>query len=460
MITIGYSTRSHNPAFEKLIRESVGLKDVEVIEKINNGEKSLTKIYNEILSEAKNDIVIFCHDDIYFDKKYWGKRVLEHFQKNPEYLILGVAGTRYLPKNGKWWEITGEMIGCVNHENNGKKWKSEYSPNFGNKIEPSVIVDGVFFAVNQKLKGFKKFNETYEGFHFYDVVFCYENFILGQKIGVINNIELTHRSIGKINDEWEKNRIKFSEEYKDFLPTQVFKKFNVEAQNKKDDLISIIMPIFNYGRMFNKTLESVFNSKHKNIELIIINDGTTDEYVKDKLKSLTGYSVIRILNQENSGPATARNNGIKESKGRFILTLDSDDLIHPDMISKMLLEIKKDKNISPVYCDVIHFGEENGTENKPEWSIERLLSGPFICNCSLFRREAFDATDGFDNKMDAWEDYDLWVQMAKAKYKGKRINRPLFYYFRHAKEGSISSKASSIEKQKELMDKIIRKFNS
>ena len=81
MVTIGYSTRSENSEFRKKIEESVGVKDFEIIEKINKGEKSLTKVYNEILREAKNDIVILCHDDIYFDKKYWGKRIIDHFNK-------------------------------------------------------------------------------------------------------------------------------------------------------------------------------------------------------------------------------------------------------------------------------------------------------------------------------------------------------------------------------------------
>ena len=71
MLTIAYSTREHKPEFIEYLKKSSGFKKIEVIEKVNNGEKSLAKLYNEILSEAKTDIIVFCHDDIYFDTTGW-----------------------------------------------------------------------------------------------------------------------------------------------------------------------------------------------------------------------------------------------------------------------------------------------------------------------------------------------------------------------------------------------------
>jgi hypothetical protein len=65
MLTIGYSTRKPNPEFTEYLKKSSGFKKINVIEKVNNGEKSLSQIYNEILSESETDIIVFCHDDIY-----------------------------------------------------------------------------------------------------------------------------------------------------------------------------------------------------------------------------------------------------------------------------------------------------------------------------------------------------------------------------------------------------------
>lgn len=222
MITVGYSTRKHNPEFIEYLKKSSGYKKLEVIEKINNGEKSLSQTYNEILSESKTDIVVLCHDDIYFDTNSWYNKILSHFQ-DTDFGIIGVAGTTYMPKSGMWWEDRTKMVGIVNHESEGKKWESKYSGGLGNGIKETVVVDGVFLVVKKSsLK--QTFDETVEGFHFYDIQFCFRNFIEGVKIGVISNVRITHKSIGMTNHQWEKNRNLFSEKFKSFLPKIIYKK--------------------------------------------------------------------------------------------------------------------------------------------------------------------------------------------------------------------------------------------
>lgn len=101
MLTVGYSTRSSKPEFIEYLKKSSGFKKINVIEKINNGEKSLSETYNEILSEATTDVVILCHDDIYFDTSAWYHKIMKHFEKT-EYGILGVAGTTDLSETGQW----------------------------------------------------------------------------------------------------------------------------------------------------------------------------------------------------------------------------------------------------------------------------------------------------------------------------------------------------------------------
>jgi len=128
MITIVYSTHKdiqYNNKFKQHLLDTVGLKDVQILEYVNHNQFSLTEIYNKGLNDSINDIIVFCHNDIIFEQKYWGKRVLEHFVKKPEYGILGVAGTTYYPDSGRWWDIQGEMVGQVYHQHNGRKWLSE-----------------------------------------------------------------------------------------------------------------------------------------------------------------------------------------------------------------------------------------------------------------------------------------------------------------------------------------------
>lgn len=232
MITVGYSTRKNNPEFQNYLIKSSGYKKLTVIEKINNGEKSLSQVYNEILEECNTDILILCHDDIYFDTNNWYPKILKHFEKS-DYGILGVAGSTYLPKSGQWWENRKSMVGIVNHESGGKKWESKYSDSQQNNILETLIVDGLFIVLHKKrIKN--NFDESVKGFHFYDVNFSFSNHQSGVKVGVITNVRITHKSIGETNEQWEENRKIFSEKYSDDLP----KKLPFDPSRKIKVLIS------------------------------------------------------------------------------------------------------------------------------------------------------------------------------------------------------------------------------
>jgi hypothetical protein len=150
MITIGFSTRKVDNNFVELLRKTSGIPKCEIIPIENNGEFSLTELYNKILDQSSNDIVILCHDDIYFDTKNWGQKILNHFKRNSDYGILGLAGTTIMPKSGRWWDDPSKMKGIVNHEHGGKKWESKYSPSKGNELDDVVLVDGLFIVVNKK----------------------------------------------------------------------------------------------------------------------------------------------------------------------------------------------------------------------------------------------------------------------------------------------------------------------
>lgn len=231
MITIGFSSKKVDENFVNYIKKSVGIPNAEIIPIENPGKYSLTEAYNIILEKSTNDIVVFCHDDIYFEKNNWGNKVLKHFKRNPEYGILGVAGSTKLPKSGMWWEDKTRMRGIVNHEHEGKKWESKYSKNLGNKIDDVVLVDGLFFAID-KNKTKTNFDESVKGFHLYDVDFCFRNYLEDVKIGVIYDIRLTHKSIGMTNQEWENNRIEFSEKYQDKLPVKISPDINIDSKIK------------------------------------------------------------------------------------------------------------------------------------------------------------------------------------------------------------------------------------
>ena len=231
MISIVFSTRKKEENYVDHLKKTCGVKEIEILCYVNNGEFSLTEIYNKGLEESTFDIVVFCHDDLFFNKPKWGVKILNHF-KNSDYGILGIAGTTNLPISGKWWEDPSKMVGIVKHKHENKTWESKYSGNFIGSIIPTTILDGLFFTVDKnRIKS--NFSEEIKGFHFYDIDFTFKNLILGVKIGVIFDIKLTHNSIGATNQEWEKNRISFLNKWNGILPFNLKGDIIINNDNKQ-----------------------------------------------------------------------------------------------------------------------------------------------------------------------------------------------------------------------------------
>ena len=170
-LTVVFSSKKVDQDFVEIIKATSGVHNIEVLPYENPGKYSLTEVYNMGLKDSTNNIVVFCHDDIKFDTRNWGRKVLNHFKRNKDYGIIGVAGCRHLPKSGKWWEIPSEMMGQVYHEHEGKRWLSTYNKKFGSKILPSILVDGLFFGVNRNNLS-NTFNEDVVGFHLRLSVLC------------------------------------------------------------------------------------------------------------------------------------------------------------------------------------------------------------------------------------------------------------------------------------------------
>jgi len=319
MITIGFSTRKIDNSFVELLKKSCGVSNPQIIPIENEGKYSLPEAYNMILEQATNDIVVLCHDDIYFDSKNWGSKILKHFKRSPEYGILGLAGSTQLPESAKWWEDFSKMKGIVNHEHEGKKWESKYSASLGNQIEDVVLVDGLFIVLNKKnIK--QTFNEEIKGFHFYDVDFSFRNFIEDVKIGVMYDVRVTHKSIGQTNEQWEQNRIKFAEKHKDILPVKIKRNLTLKSPIKVL-LSSLFFKTFTGSEMY--VYELARGLKKLNCDVTVLSD------IDGPLSKLANQQGIKTLPFSNPP-------GYKLGDGKWGMnTQQGFVLSQPNMMYKM-----------------------------------------------------------------------------------------------------------------------------
>ena len=222
-VSVVISTRKIDEGYREHIRKMFSQPDTEILMYENNGEMSLTQVYNKGLRESVNDIVVFMHDDLILETPNMTPKIVKMMSShsiNTNYGIVGIAGTDKLT-SGMWWQNRENMFGVVGHIHEGKRHVNHYSKGvFNEKLKDVVVVDGLFFMVHKgRLK--KKFNEEFEGFHFYDISFCVENYLEGVKIGVTTKFSVTHKSIGIVNKQWEKNKLFFEALFDNKLPLEI-----------------------------------------------------------------------------------------------------------------------------------------------------------------------------------------------------------------------------------------------
>lgn len=201
--------------------------------------------------------------------------------------------------------------------------------------------------------------------------------------------------------------------------------------------VSIIIPCYNHGAYIDEALNSIAQIPNNDLyEIIIVNDGSTDAFTNEKLQALSkeGYHVIF---QKNSGLATARNNGIIASKGKYILPLDADNKLRPQYIDKGCAILESNPNIAIVFGNAEKFGSENGILKQGPYNLQKLMIANHIDACAIYRREIWEVTGGYDAKMPAQgiEDWCMWLHSSFLGYKFHYLDETVFDY--RVLEGSM-----------------------
>ncbi len=228
--------------------------------------------------------------------------------------------------------------------------------------------------------------------------------------------------------------------------------------------VSIVITCYNYASFVTSCLESVFAQTFSDYEIILVDDGSTDDSAQ-KIKPFLADTRLRYIKQQNGGQANAKNRGIQESVGRFIAFLDADDLWQPDKLKKQI-PLFMDEKIGVVYSRQSFIGEHNDevpSSRRRKTMLPRggkVTSPLFMDNfvpfsSSVVRADCFQQFDGFDESIAMGIDWDLWLRLS-TRYYFAFIDEPLLVY-RVGHPGQMSKNAL---KRQECSDRIMEKFRT
>ena len=225
-------------------------------------------------------------------------------------------------------------------------------------------------------------------------------------------------------------------------------------------MVSVIIPTYNSAVYIQESIKSVTAQTYFDWECIIIDDGSMDEtdvLVKGEMKA---DKRIKYIPQENRGVSVARNNGIHEASGEYLLFLDADDTLNPLALEKMTSIMDNDSDVLLVYSDAVIFGNSQGYSNlKDDFTIVDLLKRNQMFVTNLVRRKDIGDTIRFDpNISSVDEDWEFWIQLFSTYPKRRKIkiDYPVFNYRKHDNSNMLKLKSQS-EKRKKAFDYVYMK---
>ena len=220
-----------------------------------------------------------------------------------------------------------------------------------------------------------------------------------------------------------------------------------QALEPEKQTVSVVIPCYNKAKTVGRAISSVV-AQTKSCEIIVVDDGSTD----DSWAEIQGYDLaIYAFKTENKGVAHARNVGLKEAHGKYIVFLDADDALEPTFVETLVTEIVKDRSLGAVYSKIRNVYPNGRTEISPwpqEWNYDQHLNGKNqIPTCCLLRREAVLALGGYrecyaQGKKCGFEDSDLFLRLGAYGWRAKLVtDEPLFLY--SVGQGQITSSSKT-----------------
>lgn len=221
---------------------------------------------------------------------------------------------------------------------------------------------------------------------------------------------------------------------------------------------SVIIPCFNLGEYLDEAVDSVLSQTVQDFEIFIVNDGSTDPFTVNLLKDYVRPKTT-VLSTPNQGLPTARNHGIRHSRGEYVCCLDADDKYDPRFLEACasVLDRDPDERIGFVTPGVHMFGPDfSSIWASSAYNPSRLVVENLMQSACMFRRKCWDLVGGYDLNLSGFQDWDFWLAIVESGYQWAPISDALIHY-RH-RPGSMISRSNQVRMS--LQSKIHKKHES
>ena len=227
-------------------------------------------------------------------------------------------------------------------------------------------------------------------------------------------------------------------------------------------LVSVVIATYNMARYLPLAVKSALDQTYKNIEVLVVDDGSTDD-TDHAIEPLLEDPRLRYCRQENKGQAAAKNRGIRESRGAYIAFLDADDVWALDKLDLQLPLFSRSEAVGVVHARVVYIDKTGRELSVADNRLFRgRVSGPLLIRnfigfgTSIVKRECFDRLGVFKENVRMGVDYDLWLRLS-TQYEFDYIDRPLLYY--RVWSGQMSNNGKSrYENGIEIMKNFLHDF--